>query len=133
MRVDDAFLPYGEIGWDFNDTYNLAKAPPTVVLRNEDFSRIARLLADSPDVDLEFDIKNTAYPEGTAPGNAVAEIPGTDKRDSILVLGAHIDSCTSLREQQTTRWVRNHDGNCAHFAQTRPSPKANNSSGTFQW
>lgn len=92
MRVDDAFRPYGEIGWESNDTYDLSKALPTVVLRNEDFSRIARLIADGPRVELRFDIANQSYPAGSLSNNVVAEIRGTDKQDSIIILGAHIDS-----------------------------------------
>ena len=35
-----------------------------MVLRNDDYGRIERLLADGEDVKLEFNIVNHVYPEG---------------------------------------------------------------------
>jgi Zn-dependent M28 family amino/carboxypeptidase len=43
-------------------------------------------------VDLEFTIVNREYPEGHTTYNVVAEIPGTDKKDEIVMLGGHYDS-----------------------------------------
>ena len=40
------------------------KTVPTVVLRNDDYGRIERLLADGDDVKLEFNIVNQTYPGG---------------------------------------------------------------------
>src|SRR2546430_3371634 len=37
-------------------------------------------------------IQNKEYPEGTTAYNAIGEIPGTDKRDEIVILGGHYDS-----------------------------------------
>ena len=37
---------------------------PTVVLRNDDYGRIERLLTDGDDVKLEFTIVNETYPKG---------------------------------------------------------------------
>jgi Zn-dependent M28 family amino/carboxypeptidase len=71
---------------------DVAKAVPTVVLRNEDYGRIERLLNDGEDVRLEFNIVNHVYPEGKTAYNMVAEIPGTDKADEIVMLGGHLDS-----------------------------------------
>jgi Zn-dependent M28 family amino/carboxypeptidase len=65
---------------------------PTVVLRNEDYGRISRLLADNTPVRLEFTIVNRSYPEGRTSYNTVAEIPGTDKKDEVVMLGGHLDS-----------------------------------------
>jgi Zn-dependent M28 family amino/carboxypeptidase len=70
----------------------VTKAVPTVVIRNEDYGRIARLLADNRRVDLEFNIVNQTYPEGKTQYNVVAEIPGSDKADEIVMLGGHLDS-----------------------------------------
>ena len=65
---------------------------PTVVLRNEDFGRISRLVADNRPVEIELDVVNTTYPEGKTVYNAVAEIPGSDKAQEVVMLGAHLDS-----------------------------------------
>ena len=51
------------------------KSVPTVVMSNEDFGRISRILADGTEVTLEFNIVNRVYPEGTTSYNTVAEIP----------------------------------------------------------
>jgi carboxypeptidase Q len=92
MRVNDARMGNGHIRAFQNRTYDVAKAPPTVVLRNEDYGRIARILADGAAVTLEFNIVNHSYPEGKTSYNTVAEIPGTDKKDEIIMLGGHLDS-----------------------------------------
>ncbi len=49
-------------------------------MRNEDYGRIARILADGTPVTLEFNIVNATYPDGHTSYNAIAEIPGTDKK-----------------------------------------------------
>jgi Zn-dependent M28 family amino/carboxypeptidase len=61
-------------------------------MRNEDYGRISRLLADGTPVELEFTIVNTVYPEGRTAYNTIAEIPGTDLKDEIVMLGGHMDS-----------------------------------------
>ena len=43
-------------------------------------------------VELEFDIVNQLHPEGRTAYNVVAEIPGTDKADEVVMLGGHLDS-----------------------------------------
>ncbi len=68
---------------------------PSVILRNEDYGRIARLLADSTPVELEFTIVNRTFPEGRTAYNAVAEIAGTDKQDEVVMIGGHLDSWQS--------------------------------------
>ncbi len=92
VRVNDAAREHGQIRAFNNRTFDLAKAPPTVVLRNEDYGRIDRLLADGETVGLQFDIVNQSFPKGTTAYNVVGEIPGTDKADEIVMLGGHLDS-----------------------------------------
>ena len=46
LRVNDAAREHGQIIAFHNRTYDLGKAVPTVVMRNEDYGRISRLLAD---------------------------------------------------------------------------------------
>jgi carboxypeptidase Q len=92
LRVNDAAREHGQIIAFNNRTYDLTKAVPTVVMRNEDYGRISRILADGTPVELEFTIVNTVYPEGRTAYNTVAEIPGTDKKNEIVMLGGHLDS-----------------------------------------
>ena len=80
VRVNEAGREHGQIRAFNNRTVDLTKAVPTVVLRNEDYVRISRLLDDGSPVELEFNIVNHSYPEGKTSYNAVAEIPGTDRK-----------------------------------------------------
>jgi hypothetical protein len=92
VRINDAGRDHGQIRAFHNRTFDVSKVVPTVVLRNEDYGRISRLLAGNMPVTLEFTIVNAIYPEGTTSYNAIAEIPGTDKKDEIVMLGGHLDS-----------------------------------------
>jgi carboxypeptidase Q len=92
VRINDAGRDHGQIRAFSNNTYDVSKAPPTVVMRNEDYGRISRLLADRRAVELEFEIVNRTYPEGRTSYNVVAEIPGSDKASEVVMLGGHLDS-----------------------------------------
>lgn len=92
VRVNDARMGNGRIRAFQNRTYDVAKVVPTVVLRNEDYGRISRILADGTSVKLEFSIQNKTYPEGKTSYNTVAEITGTDRKDEVVMLGGHLDS-----------------------------------------
>ena len=93
VRVNDAGRDHGQIRAFQNRTYDVAQVVPTVVMRNEDFGRISRLLEHGAGpVELEFDIVNRTYPEGTTVHNAIAEIPGSDLADEVIMLGGHLDS-----------------------------------------
>jgi hypothetical protein len=91
VRINDAAREHGQIRAFGYSAYDVTKTIPTVVLRNEDYGRISRLLADGP-VELEFTITNRTFPEGKTSYNAIAEIPGTDKADEVVMLGGHLDS-----------------------------------------
>lgn len=91
-RINDAGREHGQIRAFNNRTFDVAKAVPTVVMRNEDFGRIARVLADGTPVEVEVNIVNRSYPGGSTAYNVVAEIPGTDKAQEVVMLGGHIDS-----------------------------------------
>ena len=91
-RVNDAGRAHGQIIAFSNSTYDISKAVPTVVMRNEDYGRIARILADGTPVELEMNIVNKWYPEGKTAYNTIAEIAGSDKKDEVVMLGGHLDS-----------------------------------------
>jgi Zn-dependent M28 family amino/carboxypeptidase len=61
-------------------------------MRNEDYGRISRILADGTPVQVEFNIVNRTIPEGSTVYNVVAEIPGSDKAQEVVMLGGHVDS-----------------------------------------
>ncbi len=92
VRVNDAARADGVIVAQQHRGYDPATAVPTVILRNDDYGRVERLLADGDDVKLDFDIVNHIYPEGKTSYNTIGEIPGTDKADEVVMLGGHLDS-----------------------------------------
>jgi carboxypeptidase Q len=91
LRINDAGREHGQIIAFDNSTADVTKAVPTIVMRNEDYGRIARILADGTPVELEATIVNKTYPAGPS-YNAVAEIAGTDKKDEVVMAGGHLDS-----------------------------------------
>lgn len=92
VRVNDAGREHGQIRAFNNRTFDVTKTVPTVVMRNEDYGRITRILAGGTLVSLEFNIQNKTYPEGTTSYNTIGEIWGTDKKDEVIMLGGHLDS-----------------------------------------
>src|SRR2546425_7985602 len=58
VRVNDAGREHGHIIAFNNRSFDVTKAVPTLVMRNEDYGRIARILADGTPVELEFNIVN---------------------------------------------------------------------------
>jgi carboxypeptidase Q len=92
LRANDSRMGNGHIRAFQNRTYDITKVVPTVVLRNEDYGRITRILADGSPVQLEFKIENRLFPEGKTSYNTIAEIPGTDRKDEVIMLGGHLDS-----------------------------------------
>jgi hypothetical protein len=92
MRINDAARGEGIIVAQAHRAYDVTKTVPTVILRNDDYGRIERLLEDGDDVKLAFNVVNHTYPEGKTSYNAIAEIPGTDKADEVVMLGGHLDS-----------------------------------------
>jgi carboxypeptidase Q len=65
---------------------------PAVTVALEQWDRIARLLEQNKDVELELNVANTFYDDDPMQYNTVAEIPGTDKKDELVMVGAHLDS-----------------------------------------
>lgn len=92
VRINDAGREHGQIRAFNNRTFDVTKTVPTVVMRNEDYGRIWRLADEGRAVSLEFDIRNRTIPEGATSYNTVAEIPGSDKKDEVIMLGGHLDS-----------------------------------------
>src|SRR5438477_8985763 len=92
IRVNDAGREFRQIRAFNNRTFDVTRVLPTIVMSNEDYGRITRILADGTEVTLEFNIVNRVYPEGQTSYNTVAEIPGSDKADEVIMLGGHLDS-----------------------------------------
>jgi carboxypeptidase Q len=71
-----------------------ANAPatvPAVTIAVEHYGRILRTLQKDQPVRIEMEVKNTFYDDPMS-FNVVGELPGTDKADEVVMLGAHFDS-----------------------------------------
>ncbi len=91
-RINDAARGEGIIVAQGHRGFNVDTAVPTIVIRNDDYGRIERLMADGDEVKVELDIVNHVYPDGKTSYNAIAEIAGSDKADEVVMLGGHLDS-----------------------------------------
>jgi hypothetical protein len=68
------------------------KQTPLVSLTPEHYGRIWRILEKGVPVRMELDIRNRFYTDELNSFNIVAEIPGTDRADEVVMVGAHFDS-----------------------------------------
>jgi carboxypeptidase Q len=64
---------------------------PQVAVAAEQYNRLVRLLARGENVRMEMNLAVTTTREDSA-YNVLAEIPGTDLKDEVVMLGAHLDS-----------------------------------------
>ena len=65
---------------------------PSLVMSIENYGRLARLLEKNIAVEVEIDVRNQFYDVDPNAYNTIAEIPGSDKKDELVMLGAHLDS-----------------------------------------
>ncbi len=65
---------------------------PQVMLAVEHYNRIIRMLQRGAPVQLEFNLSTKFYDQDLMSYNVIAEIPGTDLKDELVMLGAHFDS-----------------------------------------
>lgn len=70
-------------------------APPTIpqlVAETEQYNRIFRLAKRGIPVRMTVDLEAEFFADDTQGYNTIAEIPGTDLADEVVMLGAHLDS-----------------------------------------
>src|SRR6516162_7936683 len=89
-RAGEAGLVFVQGGASYEP--NTPAGVPSLVMAIENYGRITRLLERNIPVELEIDVRNTFYDSDPNAYNTVAEIPGTDKKDELVILGAHLDS-----------------------------------------
>jgi carboxypeptidase Q len=65
---------------------------PGLVVAAEHYNEILRLLDHGEPVELEVDVAARFHDDDPQAYDTVAEIPGTDKRDELVMAGAHLDS-----------------------------------------
>lgn len=74
--------------WDVNNPFVV----PQVVVAAEQYNRIIRLLVRHVPVELEVSINTHFYDQDMMSYNVIGEIPGTDLKDEVVMIGGCIDS-----------------------------------------
>ncbi len=70
---------------------NAPAVAPQIVLAVEHYNRICRILEKNIKVELEIEIQ-AAFTDDLTDNNVIADFPGTDKKDEIVMLGGHFDT-----------------------------------------
>lgn len=71
---------------------NADTVTPQMVIAREQYNRLARLIKDGEKVRMKVSI-DAQFSKGELMAyNTIAEIPGTDKADEVVIVGAHLDS-----------------------------------------
>ena len=65
---------------------------PQLIVSPEQYNQMYRDVQDSIPVRLELEIRNRFFDKDLKAYNTLAEIPGTDKADEYVMIGAHLDS-----------------------------------------
>ncbi|HEV7242784.1 MAG TPA: M20/M25/M40 family metallo-hydrolase [Thermoanaerobaculia bacterium] len=65
---------------------------PAVGLAPEHYARIARLIDDKTEVQLEIDVRAQYHEQDLNSYNTVADIAGSDRNGEVVMMGAHLDS-----------------------------------------
>lgn len=65
---------------------------PQIVLAAEHYGRLERILQKKIPVTVDLNVQNRFTSDSLDSINIVAELPGTDKKDEIVMIGAHFDS-----------------------------------------
>lgn len=87
-----------------------------VIVRRSDYDAMNSRLADGEEVTVEFDLQHE-FVEGPIPlYNTIAEIPGTELPDEVVIISAHLDSWDGPGSQGT---VDNGTGSCVTIEAAR--------------
>jgi len=69
--------------------------PTELVMAVEHYNRVLRILEKGIDVEMTVDVKVSVFNEDPWDHNVIAEIPGTDLKDEVVMVGGHLDAHTS--------------------------------------
>ncbi|MBL8891425.1 MAG: M20/M25/M40 family metallo-hydrolase [Planctomycetaceae bacterium] len=98
--ADELVRTGGVAGIKELDIDNLAKEV-SVLVRRSDYDAMNSRLADGEEVVVKFDL-NHRFERGPIPlFNTIAEIPGTEKPDEVVIISAHLDSWDGPGSQGT--------------------------------
>src|SRR4029434_4431180 len=84
----------GDVGFDDRPRPKArdAKAIPQASLAAEHYNRIVRMVTKGVPVELEVQIAAKFHDQDLMGHNVIAEIPGSDLKDEIVMVGGHFDS-----------------------------------------
>jgi hypothetical protein len=68
------------------------QAVTQLIVSAAQWSRVARLVERKLEVEVEIDVRATFHEEDTNGYNVVAELPGSDRKGELVMIGAHLDS-----------------------------------------
>ena len=108
-----------------------APVPAQVVVAVEHYNRIARTLAQHVPVTLEMDIRNTFHPGDGNAFNLIAELPGTDRADQVVMLGALRLLARWDRRDRQRGGLRGHARSAADSESDRAAPSEDRATGAL--
>jgi carboxypeptidase Q len=65
---------------------------PTLMMAAEPYNQLVRLLDRGVETEIEIDLQARFHDQDLNAYNTLAEIPGTDRKDEVVLAGAHLDS-----------------------------------------
>jgi hypothetical protein len=71
---------------------NAPAIPAQIVVAAEQYNRLVRMIQQGAKVRAEIDLRVEFHSDDLMGYNTIAEIPGTDLKDEIVMLGGHLDS-----------------------------------------
>lgn len=73
-------------------TFEQVPTVPEIAVRSDHFDTLFGLVESGEETICEFDIQNAFRDEPIVLHNVIAEIPGTEKPDEVVIVSAHLDS-----------------------------------------
>jgi carboxypeptidase Q len=71
---------------------NAPAIPAQIMLAAEDYNRLVRMIQQGEKLKMAVDLQVQFHNDDVMAYNTIAEIPGTDLKDEIVMIGAHMDS-----------------------------------------
>ena len=68
------------------------KIPPQIVVAKEHYNRMVRMIEQGEKLKMSVDLSVQFHDDDLMAYNTIAEIPGSDLKDEVVMLGGHIDS-----------------------------------------
>ncbi len=98
VAVQQAYVP-NHPDTAFNSPYRVSaqsskapKIPPQIEVGGESYNRLARLVQKNEKVKLAVELEVTMGTKDENSSNIIGELPGSDLKDEVVMIGAHYDS-----------------------------------------